>query len=115
MLKPAELTPLTAMRLGELALEAGIPAGVFQVIPGRGAVVGQRFVSHPLVRKVVFTGSTRVGKEIMAGCAAQVKPVTLELGGKSANIIPGHGAVGAWVLVPAHGPGARRRRLGGFP
>jgi acyl-CoA reductase-like NAD-dependent aldehyde dehydrogenase len=87
VLKPAELTPLTAMRLAELALEAGIPSGVFQVLPGRGPVVGRRFVSHPAVRKVVFTGSTRVGKEIMAGCAAQVKPVTLELGGKSANIV----------------------------
>jgi acyl-CoA reductase-like NAD-dependent aldehyde dehydrogenase len=75
------------MRLGELALSAGIPDGVFQVLPGRGSVVGQRFVANPLVRKVVFTGSTVVGKEIMAGCAAQVKPVTLELGGKSANIV----------------------------
>ncbi|KJY33910.1 aldehyde dehydrogenase family protein, partial [Streptomyces sp. NRRL S-495] len=83
----AELTPLTALRLGELALEAGIPDGVLQVLPGRGPVVGQRFVTHPDVRKIVFTGSTRVGKEIMAGCAAQVKPVTLELGGKSANIV----------------------------
>ena len=87
VLKPAELTPLTALRLGELALQAGIPEGVFQVLPGRGPVTGRRFVSHPAVRKVVFTGSTRVGKEIMAGCAAQVKPVTLELGGKSANIV----------------------------
>src|SRR5580693_8165456 len=75
------------LKLAELALEAGIPEGVFQVVPGRGDVVGRRFVSHPAVRKVVFTGSTRVGKEIMAGCAAQVKPVTLELGGKSANIV----------------------------
>ncbi len=87
IVKPAELTPLTALRLGELAREAGIPEGVLQVLPGRGPVVGQRFVTHPDVRKVVFTGSTRVGKEIMAGCAAQVKPVTLELGGKSANIV----------------------------
>jgi acyl-CoA reductase-like NAD-dependent aldehyde dehydrogenase len=87
VLKPAELTPLTAMRLGELALQAGIPEGVFQVIAGRGTVVGRRFVEHQAVRKVVFTGSTSVGKEIMAGCAAQVKPVTLELGGKSANIV----------------------------
>ncbi|MEE1786613.1 aldehyde dehydrogenase family protein [Streptomyces sp. SP17BM10] len=87
IVKPAELTPLTALRLGELALEAGIPEGVLQILPGRGPVVGQRFVTHPDVRKVVFTGSTRVGKEIMAGCAAQVKPVTLELGGKSANIV----------------------------
>jgi acyl-CoA reductase-like NAD-dependent aldehyde dehydrogenase len=87
VLKPAELTPLTAIRLGELAREAGIPEDVFQVLPGKGSVVGQRFVAHPVVRKVVFTGSTEVGKQIMAGCAAQVKRVTLELGGKNANIV----------------------------
>ncbi|WIM95412.1 aldehyde dehydrogenase family protein [Actinoplanes oblitus] len=87
VLKPAELTPLTAIRLGELALEAGLPEGVFQVLPGKGSVVGQRFVTHPAVRKVCFTGSTEVGKSIMAGCAEQVKRVTLELGGKSANVI----------------------------
>jgi acyl-CoA reductase-like NAD-dependent aldehyde dehydrogenase len=87
VLKPAELTPLTAMRIAELALEAGIPEGVFTVLPGRGSVVGQRFVEHPLVRKVCFTGSTAVGKGIMRGCADQVKRVTLELGGKSANIV----------------------------
>ena len=87
VLKPAELTPLTAIRLGELALEAGLPEGVFTVIPGKGSVVGQRFVEHPAVRKVCFTGSTEVGKQIMAGCAEQVKRVTLELGGKSANIV----------------------------
>lgn len=87
VLKPAEATPLTAIRLGELALEAGIPEGVFSVIPGRGAEVGERFVRNPLVKKVVFTGSTRVGKAVLAGCADQVKPVTLELGGKSANIV----------------------------
>ena len=87
VLKPAELTPLTAIRLGELALEAGLPEGVFTVIPGKGSVVGERFVTHPLVRKVCFTGSTEVGKQIMAGCADQVKRVTLELGGKSANIV----------------------------
>jgi acyl-CoA reductase-like NAD-dependent aldehyde dehydrogenase len=87
VLKPAELTPLTAIRLGELALEAGIPEGVLTVLPGKGSVVGQRLVEHPLVRKIVFTGSTDVGMQIMAGCAAQVKRVTLELGGKSANII----------------------------
>ncbi|MFL4475117.1 aldehyde dehydrogenase family protein [Paeniglutamicibacter sp. MACA_103] len=87
VLKPAELTPLTAIRLGELAREAGIPEGVFTVIPGKGSVVGERFVTHPAVRKVVFTGSTGVGKKIMAGCAEQVKRVTLELGGKSANIV----------------------------
>ena len=87
VLKPAELTPLTAVRLGQLALEAGLPEGVFTVIPGRGSVVGQRFVEHPLVRKICFTGSTEVGKAIMAGCAAQLKRCTLELGGKSANVI----------------------------
>ncbi len=87
VLKPAELTPLTAIRLGELALEAGLPEGVLQVLPGKGSVVGQRFVTHPAVRKIVFTGSTEVGKQIMAGCADQVKRVTLELGGKSANIV----------------------------
>ncbi|MFH5209191.1 aldehyde dehydrogenase family protein [Antrihabitans spumae] len=87
VLKPAELTPLTAIRLGELATEAGIPPGVFTVLPGKGSVVGQRFVTHPAVRKVVFTGSTEVGKQIMVGCADQVKRVTLELGGKNANIV----------------------------
>ncbi|MGK8490096.1 aldehyde dehydrogenase family protein [Nocardia asiatica] len=87
VLKPAELTPLTALRLGELALAAGLPEDVFQVLPGKGSVVGQRFVTHPAVRKVVFTGSTEVGTRIMAGCARQVKRVTLELGGKSANIV----------------------------
>lgn len=87
VVKPAELTPLTAIRIAELALEAGIPEGVFQVVPGKGSVVGQRFVTHPLVRKVVFTGSTAVGKQIMAGCADQVKRLTLELGGKNANLV----------------------------
>ncbi|KQZ88953.1 aldehyde dehydrogenase [Phycicoccus sp. Root563] len=87
VLKPAELTPLTAIRLGELALEAGLPEGVFTVVPGRGAVVGERFVTHPAVRKVCFTGSTAVGQRIMRGAADQVKRVTLELGGKSANIV----------------------------
>jgi len=87
VLKPAELTPLTAIRLGELGREAGLPEGVFTVVPGKGSVVGERFVTHPAVRKVCFTGSTEVGKRIMAGCADQVKRVTLELGGKSANIV----------------------------
>jgi acyl-CoA reductase-like NAD-dependent aldehyde dehydrogenase len=85
--KPAEVTPLTAIRIGELALEAGLPEGVFQVLPGKGSVVGQRLVDHPAVRKIVFTGSTEVGRDIMAGCARQVKRLTLELGGKSANIV----------------------------
>ena len=87
VVKPAELTPLTAIALGKLALQAGIPEGVFTVLPGKGSVVGERFVTHPLVKKVVFTGSTAVGKGIMRGCADQVKRLTLELGGKSANII----------------------------
>ncbi|HEX6871513.1 MAG TPA: aldehyde dehydrogenase family protein [Micromonosporaceae bacterium] len=87
VLKPAELTPLTAIRLGELALAAGIPEGVFTVIPGKGSVVGERFIAHPAVRKICFTGSTEVGKRIMRGCADQVKRLTLELGGKSANIV----------------------------
>ncbi len=87
VLKPAELTPLTAIRLGELALEAGIPEGVLTVIPGPGSVVGERFVTHPSVHKVCFTGSTEVGQRIMRGAADQVKRVTLELGGKSANIV----------------------------
>ena len=87
VLKPAMLTPLTAVRLGELALDAGIPEGVFQVVAGDGAMVGNRFVTHPAVRKVCFTGSNAVGRLIMQGCAEQVKRVTLELGGKSANII----------------------------
>jgi acyl-CoA reductase-like NAD-dependent aldehyde dehydrogenase len=87
VLKPAELTPLTALRLAELALEAGLPENVFQVLPGKGSVLGQRLVDHPDVAKIVFTGSTEVGRQVMAGCAARIKPVTLELGGKSANVI----------------------------
>jgi acyl-CoA reductase-like NAD-dependent aldehyde dehydrogenase len=87
VLKPAEVTPMTAMRLVELALEAGIPEGVFQVLPGKGSVVGQRFIDSPDVAKIVFTGSTEVGRQVMIGCAARIKPVTLELGGKSANVI----------------------------
>ncbi len=87
VLKPAELTPLSALRIGELGLEAGLPEGVLQILPGRGSVVGHRFVTHPSVRKLCFTGSTEVGRTIMAGCAEQVKRVTLELGGKSANIV----------------------------
>jgi acyl-CoA reductase-like NAD-dependent aldehyde dehydrogenase len=87
LLKPAELTPLTALRLAELALEAGLPEGVFQVLPGEGAVAGERLVTHEQVGKIVFTGSTRVGTRIMRLAADQVKRVTLELGGKSANIV----------------------------
>ncbi len=87
VLKPAELTPLTALRLESLALEAGLPADVFCVIAGKGSIVGERFVTHPAVRKIVFTGSTEVGQRIMRGCADQVKRLTLELGGKSANVV----------------------------
>ncbi|MFE5629878.1 aldehyde dehydrogenase family protein [Streptomyces sp. NPDC056543] len=87
ILKPAETTPLTALRLAELALEAGLPEGLFQVLPGEGAVAGNALVEHPGIAKIVFTGSTRVGKSIMAKCADQVKRVTLELGGKSPNIV----------------------------
>jgi acyl-CoA reductase-like NAD-dependent aldehyde dehydrogenase len=87
LIKPAEWTPLTTIRLGELALEAGLPEDVFQVLPGKGSVIGERFVTHPDVRKIVFTGSTEVGIGVMAGAAKQIKRVTLELGGKSANIV----------------------------
>ena len=87
VLKPAEWTPLTSIRLGELAVEAGLPPDLFQVLPGKGSVVGERFITHPDIRKLVFTGSTAVGVHVMAGAAQQVKRVTLELGGKSANII----------------------------
>lgn len=87
VLKPAEWTPLTSIRLGEIAVEAGLPEHVLTVLPGRGDVVGERLVSHPDVRKIVFTGSTTTGRRVMAGCAEHIKPVTLELGGKSANIV----------------------------
>ena len=87
LVKPAEWTPLTTIRLGELAVEAGLPTDLLQVLPGKGSVVGERFVTHPDVRKIVFTGSTEVGTKVMAGAAKQVKRVTLELGGKSANIV----------------------------
>lgn len=87
LVKPAEWTPLTTIRLGELAADAGLPADLFCVLPGKGSVVGQRFVSHPDIGKVVFTGSTEVGKQVMSGAAERVKRVTLELGGKSANIV----------------------------
>ncbi|MGY5122218.1 aldehyde dehydrogenase family protein [Streptomyces sp. 900105755] len=87
VLKPAETTPLTALRLAELALEAGLPEHLFQVLPGRGDIAGEALVKHAGVAKIVFTGSTRVGKRIMALCADQVKRVTLELGGKSPNLV----------------------------
>jgi betaine-aldehyde dehydrogenase len=87
VLKPAELTPLTALRFGELALEAGIPTGVVNVVVGPGSVVGERLIAHPDVAKIGFTGSTEVGRRVMEGAAKTVKRVTLELGGKSANVI----------------------------
>jgi betaine-aldehyde dehydrogenase len=87
VLKPAEGTPLTALRLGELALEAGIPEGVVNILPGKGSVVGTRLVEHPDVAKIGFTGSTEVGQEVMRGAASTIKRVTLELGGKSANVV----------------------------
>jgi len=87
IVKPAQYTPLTALRLEELALEAGLPPDVLQVVAGTGTEAGEHLVGHPLVRKIVFTGSTAVGKRIMRLCADQVKPLTLELGGKNANIV----------------------------
>jgi betaine-aldehyde dehydrogenase len=87
VLKPAELTPLSALRLSELVLEAGIPEGVVNVVVGPGRVVGQRLVEHPDVAKIGFTGSTEVGKSVMQGAASTIKRVTLELGGKSANVV----------------------------
>ncbi|HET7433640.1 MAG TPA: aldehyde dehydrogenase family protein [Thermoanaerobaculia bacterium] len=87
VLKPAEQTPLTAIRLGQLALEAGFPEGVYTIIPGSGSVVGDALIRHPLVRKIAFTGSTEVGANVMRIAADDIKRVSLELGGKSANVI----------------------------
>ncbi len=87
VIKPAELTPLSALRLAELALDAGIPEGVLNVLVGKGSVVGRRLVEHEHVAKIGFTGSTEVGREVMRGAAGTIKRVTLELGGKSANVI----------------------------
>src|SRR5437588_125758 len=87
VLKPAEQTPMTALRLAELALEAGIPEGGFSVVTGPGSVVGEAILTHPLVRKLAFTGSTEIGKRVMELASRDIKRVSLELGGKSANII----------------------------
>jgi acyl-CoA reductase-like NAD-dependent aldehyde dehydrogenase len=87
VVKPAEITPLTALRLAELALDAGLPEGVLQVVVGKGSVVGTRLVEHPDVAKVAFTGSTAVGREVMARASGTIKRVTLELGGKSASVV----------------------------
>lgn len=87
LLKPAETTPLTALRLAQYALDAGLPEDLFQVLPGEGAVTGAALVDHPGVAKVVFTGSTATGRRVAARCAEQTKRLTLELGGKSPNIV----------------------------
>ncbi|MDT0437450.1 MULTISPECIES: aldehyde dehydrogenase family protein [Streptomyces] len=87
LLKPAETTPLTALRLAELALDAGLPADLFQVLPGHGPVAGDALVEHPGVAKIVFTGSSAVGRQVLAKGSARLKRVTLELGGKSPNIV----------------------------
>ena len=87
VVKPAELTPMTAIRIGELALEAGIPPGVLNIVTGKGSVVGDAMVAHPQIDKITFTGSPKVGRGIMQGAAVNFKKITLELGGKSANII----------------------------
>jgi acyl-CoA reductase-like NAD-dependent aldehyde dehydrogenase len=87
VLKPAELTPLTSLRFARIAVEAGIPEGVLNVVAGPGSVCGQRLVEHPDVAKIAFTGSTAVGRGIAAGAAETIKRVTLELGGKSANVV----------------------------
>jgi acyl-CoA reductase-like NAD-dependent aldehyde dehydrogenase len=87
VVKPAELTPLTTMRLAALAVEAGVPDGVLTVVTGKGSLVGRRLVEHPDVAKIAFTGSTEIGREVMAAAAANITRVTLELGGKSANVI----------------------------
>jgi len=87
VLKPAEITPLSALRVGDLALEAGLPPGVLNVVPGFGKSAGRALVDHPDIDKVTFTGSPAVGREVLAGAAGNLKRVTLELGGKSANVI----------------------------
>jgi len=103
VLKPAELTPLTALRIGELALEAGLPPGVLNVVPGFGKTAGAALVDHPDVDKITFTGSPVVGKQILKGAAGNLKRVTLELGGKSANIIFPDADLGAAVKAAASG------------
>src|SRR5437660_747352 len=87
VLKPASLSPLTALKLGELAHAAGLPPGVLQVLPGSGSAIGDALVTHPLVRKVSFTGSTEIGRRIMELAARDLKRISLELGGKSPNIV----------------------------
>jgi betaine-aldehyde dehydrogenase len=124
VLKPAELTPLTAIEFERIAREAGLPEGVVNVVAGPGSVCGRRLVEHPDVAKVAFTGSTEVGRTIAAAAAATIKRVTLELGGKSANVVfadadlekaaaaaPLADPRGALGARPVHGP---VRSLGGI-
>lgn len=103
VLKPAELTPLTALRIGELALEAGMPAGVLNVVPGFGKTAGAALVDHPDVDKITFTGSPAVGRQILRAAAGNLKRVTLELGGKSANIVFPDADLDAAVKAAASG------------
>ncbi|MBX3552578.1 MAG: aldehyde dehydrogenase family protein [Pseudolabrys sp.] len=103
VLKPAEITPLSALRIGELSLEAGLPPGVFNIVPGFGRSAGQALVDHPDVDKVTFTGSPTVGRQILAGAAGNLKRVTLELGGKSANVIFADADLDAAVKAAASG------------
>ena len=111
VLKPAELTPLSAIELERIALEAGLPEGVLNVVAGPGSVCGQRLVEHPDVAKIAFTGSTEVGRGIAAGAAATIKRVTLELGGKSANVVFADADLGGGRGRGADG-GLRQRRPG---
>ena len=104
VLKPAELTPLTAVELEQIALDAGLPEGVLNVVVGPGSVCGQRLVEHPDVAKVAFTGSTEVGSQIAAGAAATIKRVTLELGGKSPNIVFADADLGRPPRQPRRAP-----------
>src|SRR5207244_9382620 len=87
VLKPASLSPLTALLLGELAHKTGLPPGVLQVIPGSGSAIGEALITHPLIRKVSLTGSTEVGRRVMELAARDFKRISLELGGKSPNIV----------------------------
>lgn len=103
VVKPAELTPLTLIRIGELALEAGLPPGVLNIVTGRGSVVGDAMVAHPGVDKITFTGSPGIGRGIMQGAASNFKRITLELGGKSANIIFGDADLDSAVPAAASG------------
>ncbi len=103
VLKPAEITPLSALRVGELALEAGLPPGALNIVPGHGRTAGRAIVDHPDIDKVTFTGSPNVGREILAGAAGNLKRVTLELGGKSANVIFGDADLDAATKAAASG------------